>query len=223
MPAWSSRSTQSSAGRLGRRNKRAASMKASGLPAAMQEPDRPWFSTAVVLGIMIFCLWLLIFLPLMFLLFGPIETCGTMTGPIIVDDAGRVIEQGESTTSCTGGTSPFQTLGILAVIEAIPTLGVVLSIGSLRGLGKRWNSRLFGPTMWTIATGAFLGVFLLIAPPPAIWFSHESRCDVSGCVSSRNFEPIVALVHSVVIAFLALPFLMSVRRLISNWHSLRHA
>ena len=207
---------------VGRRYMRAASMRASDLPVMLPRPDRPWVWTVATLLVLVVCIGLLLVLPLLVLLFGG-GVCVGGSSPTVVDETGRVIQQGQELPRTCDGPSTLTVLSVLAIIEAIPLLGIVLCVGSLRSLGARWNSPLFSPIMWTIGTGAVVALLVLIASPSQWWFTRTTLCDGSGCTSSTSFEPVVALVWSVVVATLAIPFLLSLRRLVTTWLSLRPA
>jgi hypothetical protein len=109
------------------------------------------------------------------------------------------------------------------VFATLVGLGLLLQVREMRRLAQRWNSPLFDPAVWTLGSGAFLGLVTYIIVSERAWATHRETCSVAGCTGSYDFELVAALVVGVIIAALAIPFLLSLRRLITVWLSLRPA
>jgi len=194
-------------------------MSASELPLEMPKPDRPWGWTIATLFVLMVCSALFITLP--FFAAG-VETraCGGGYQGPVYDDQGHLTIPGRTLPeTCTGGSGQLSELGRLVAVEAIPVIGILLSFGSLRTLGQRWNNRLFGPLAWSLGSGFFLAWFLLAFPPTTWWFWSESLCDSTGCITTSHFRPVAAIISSAVTIVVAIPFLLSLRRLVAVWLS----
>jgi hypothetical protein len=161
----------------------------------------------------------------LFLLFGTLFLAGSRvcSGPVTIQVDGQPAEG----ASGGGGCVTMVDWGVvlsLGSLTAVMGAGALICIGSLRALARRWESPLFSPSIWTAVSAGVLGlvVWALIANH-AYARQVGDACTNGQCTSHYDFEPAAAIVFAVIVAVLAIPFLLSLRRLIRTWLSLRPA
>jgi hypothetical protein len=185
----------------------------------LRRPDKPYFGTAFAVATLV--ILVLMAFGVLFLIpaLGPTQVCVKgFEGPVI-DSSGNVIDPGHSIPENCSGSSDWTPLILIGAFAAVVAGGIWANIRQIRQYARRWSSPFYYPVIWTAVTGIFL-FLVLYTVRGRLWVeSHAKSCHMLDCVDSYSFSLIGSLVLWTVLAILAVPFLLSLRRAILLWRS----
>jgi len=186
-----------------------------------RRPDKPYFGTAFALATLV--ILVLIFVGTLFLvpvlMSGPGQICTSGFDGPVTDASGNIVDQGHAIPeTCTGSSFDWTPVLVTGVFALVIGGGIWLNVAQIRSYAHRWSSPLYYPVIWTAVTGVFVALLLSVVRRPWIEL-RETSCDSLGCLSSSDFSLVGSLILWAVMAVVLIPFLLSLRNLISVWRS----
>ena len=144
------------------------------------------------------------------------QICG---GSVVVVDGREVSEE-----QCSGIDIDWTIVAAGGTMMLLSGAGILAGIGSLRGLGRRWNSPIYRPAAWAAGTGLFLALLALWIVDSEPYARHGGSCVGNQCTSYTDVEPLALLIVAAVVAAVAIPFSLALRGLFQAMHwPRRHA
>lgn len=107
--------------------------------------------------------------------------------------------------------------GLLVALTGLFALLFVIIIREIQSIGRRWNSPMYYPAIWTFVTGFFAGWFVLFLPSRP-WESRSVDCNLYGlCINSSHIEAFGLILTWFFGVLIFGPVLRSVFDLYSAW------
>ncbi len=136
------------------------------------------------------------------------QICG---GSLAVD--GREVSGSECSTDID-----WEILATGSVLTLLSGAGLVACVADLRRLGRRWNSPMYRPAAWAAGTGMFLALLALWIVDSEPYASHGVACVGNQCTNYTDVQPVAILIVLVVVAAVAIPFILALRSLYHALH-----